>query len=294
MTIEECTSIVDWFLVHGDNSMPDGGFKQIAENRRRLGLDQVARPAIGGIATISTRDETFLAEIATIDKARALGVSPQAAVEFAHAHPRATDAELEAAADELVFERWARGAAARIYAPPRREPSAPRSVERPLIPGAGPRTHVLRYQPRSPKISLSVTLNDRVTCSFEADTGSAKNTMPRWAADKLGIEINAGTPRVSIVGITGNPMMVPVVKIASLRAGTVFAENVEMEVLDTMSTGLLGLEFLNRFRVAIDSVAGELRLTEIDAAADDLQFESWARETAARIYAKPAATAAEG
>ena len=116
MTIEECTSIVDWFRVHGDHSMPAGGFKQITENRRRLGLDQAARPAKVRAANLSTRDETFLAEISTIDKARALGISPQAAVEFAHAHPGATDAELEAAADELVFSRWARKNVARIYA----------------------------------------------------------------------------------------------------------------------------------------------------------------------------------
>jgi hypothetical protein len=58
-------------------------------------------------------------------------------------------------------------------------------------------------------------------------------------------------------------MRVPVVTIASLRVGTVYVENVEMAVLDTMTSGLLGMPFFNGFRVAIDPAEGELRLTEV-------------------------------
>ena len=49
-----------------------------------------------------------------------------------------------------------------------------------------------------------------------------------------------------------------------MRIGTVYVENVEMAVLDTMSSGLLGMPFFNHFQVNIDPAQGELRLTEID------------------------------
>jgi hypothetical protein len=79
------------------------------------------------------------------------------------------------------------------------------------------------------------------------------------------VEIDEDTPRISVVGVAGKAMRVPVVTIAALRVGTVYVENVEMAVLDTMSSGLLGMPFFNRFRVAIDPALGELRLTELDA-----------------------------
>ena len=87
--------------------------------------------------------------------------------------------------------------------------------------------------------------------------------MPRWAVDELGIEIDPDAPMISVVGVGGVVMRVPVVIIPSLRVGTVYVENVEMAVLDTMNSGLLGMPFFNGFRVAIDPAEGELRLTEI-------------------------------
>jgi predicted aspartyl protease len=125
------------------------------------------------------------------------------------------------------------------------------------------RTHVLHFQRAGHEISLDVTLEDRVVCNFKADTGASLNTIPRWAVDELGIEIDPDAPQISVVGIGGVAMSVPVITIASLRVGTVHVENVEMAVLSTMNSGLLGLPFFNGFKVAIDPAEGELRLTEV-------------------------------
>ena len=127
------------------------------------------------------------------------------------------------------------------------------------------RTHVLLFERSGHEISLDATLDDRVVCNFKADTGASLNTLPRWAADELGVEIDADTPMISVVGVGGQAMRVPLVTIPSLRIGTVYVENVEMAVLDTMSSGLLGMPFFNGFRVAINPAEGELRLTELDA-----------------------------
>jgi hypothetical protein len=126
------------------------------------------------------------------------------------------------------------------------------------------RTHVLRFARAGQEISLDVALADRVACNFKADTGASLNTLPRWAADELGLDIDADTPTISLVGVSGQPMRVPIVTVPSVRVGTVYVENVEMAVLDTMSSGLLGMPFFNRFQANIDPLKGELRLTEID------------------------------
>jgi hypothetical protein len=152
------------------------------------------------------------------------------------------------------------------------QPASAMAVERtkpPASPAPGAasaraeRTHLIHFQRAGHEISLDVTLDDRVTCNFKADTGASLNTLPRWAADELGIEIDPDAPKISVVGVGGKVMHVPVVTIASVRFGTVYVENVEMAVLDTMTSGLLGMPFFNGFRVAIDPALGELRLTEL-------------------------------
>jgi Aspartyl protease/Domain of unknown function (DUF4124) len=125
-------------------------------------------------------------------------------------------------------------------------------------------THVLRFQRAGQEISLDVALGDRVHCDFKVDTGASLNTIPAWAVKEMGIDIDADTPTISLVGISGKPARVPLVVIPSVRIGTVYVENVEMAVLDTMSSGLLGMPFFNHFQVNIDPAQGELRLTEID------------------------------
>ncbi|HXZ84425.1 MAG TPA: aspartyl protease family protein [Myxococcota bacterium] len=135
--------------------------------------------------------------------------------------------------------------------------------------GEGARVHVLHFQRAGQDISLNVLLGERATCDFKVDTGASINTVPRRVVEELGIEITGDTPRISLVGISGKPALVPLVQIPSVRVGTVYVENVEMAVLDTMSSGLLGLPFFNRFKVQIDPAHGELRLTEVDLAKVD-------------------------
>jgi hypothetical protein len=126
------------------------------------------------------------------------------------------------------------------------------------------RTHVLRFQRAGHEIAMNVTLDDHVTCDFKVDTGASLNTVPAWVVKELGIEIDKNTPRISLVGISGKPALVPLITMPSVRIGSVYVENVEMAVLDTMTSGLLGMPFFNHFQVQIDPAKGELRLTEID------------------------------
>jgi predicted aspartyl protease len=124
--------------------------------------------------------------------------------------------------------------------------------------------HILRFQRASHEISLDVTLDEQARCEFKVDTGASLNTVPAWVVKELGIEIGADTPRISLVGISGKPALVPLIIMPRVRVGDVMVENVEMAVLDTMNEGLLGMPFFNHFQVQIDPAQGELRLTEID------------------------------
>jgi predicted aspartyl protease len=127
-----------------------------------------------------------------------------------------------------------------------------------------PRTHVLLFQRAGHEIALDVTLAEGAHCDFKVDTGASLNTVPAWVVKELGIEIDKDTPRISLVGISGKPALVPLITMPSVRVGDVYVENVEMAVLDTMTSGLLGMPFFNHFQVQIDPAKGELTLTEIN------------------------------
>ena len=78
------------------------------------------------------------------------------------------------------------------------------------------------------------------------------------------IEFDEDTPRIFVTGISGKPMMVPVITVGVVRVGSAEVEDVEMAVLDTQSTGLLGMTFFNHFKVSTDPARGLLTLEEID------------------------------
>ena len=124
--------------------------------------------------------------------------------------------------------------------------------------------HVLGVQRGGNEIRLIATLNGSLAWPYVADTGATLNTIPRSAADRLGLTIDADTPTTVVAGIGGVGMQVPLVALRSVRIGSAVVENVEMAVLDTMTTGLLGMPFFNNFRVELDPARGTLVLEEID------------------------------
>src|SRR5262249_50770372 len=143
-----------------------------------------------------------------------------------------------------------------------RAPSAPHQAVMAVAPAeAEPRPEsivpILRYQRAGQEISLDATLDDPGRRGLKDDTGAPINTIPLWAVKELGIDIDKDTPTISVVGISGKPARVPLVMVPSVRIGSVYVENVEMAVLDTMGTGLLGMPFFNHFQVHIDPAEGE-------------------------------------
>ncbi len=155
-----------------------------------------------------------------------------------------------------------------IPAPGQPEPAAPSETAQDAEASAPATAKRHRIPVRRAGLELAVTalLDGRVQAQFLVDTGASINTIPRSVVDELGILIDEATPVTVVVGIGGEPMLVPVVELREVRLGDAAVERVEAAVLDTMSYGLLGMPFFNHFRVETDPVRGRLTLEEVDLA----------------------------
>jgi hypothetical protein len=145
------------------------------------------------------------------------------------------------------------------------EHSPPASATR----GAAPVVHVLPIERAGREMVVWAELDGGVRVPFVADTGAMGCTIPRWAVAEMGIEFDRDTPMTAVRGISGKPMLVPVITVASTRVGNAEVEDLEMAVLDTQQMGLLGMTFFNHFRVSTDPARGTLTLEEIDLEAID-------------------------
>ena len=127
-------------------------------------------------------------------------------------------------------------------APARREPSAPsRGITK------------IPFKPGSP-ILVSAKINGKGPVTLMLDTGADRTTvapLPLW---KLGIS-TSGAPREEVRGVTGTKR-IDVVRVDSVEVGGakvgplfIWAHDSEFKNAD----GLLGRDFLDNFRVTIDS-----------------------------------------
>ena len=144
---------------------------------------------------------------------------------------------------------------------PRALPATPaRRLRRSSGPG---RVHRLKVDAAGREMRVWADL-DGTRAPFIVDTGAMGCTVPAWVVREMGIEITAETPHIYVVGISGEAMRVPVITVGSVSVGDAEVENVEMAVLSTQNTGLLGMTFFNHFKVSTDPARGILTLEEID------------------------------
>jgi clan AA aspartic protease (TIGR02281 family) len=139
--------------------------------------------------------------------------------------------------------------------------------------------YVFQFDPSSREIRVEAELDGGVRVPFILDTGATSCSLPGWAAKAMDLQIDADTPRVAVVGISGESQIVPQVQVQSLAIGELVVENVEMHVLDTMQEGLLGMPFFNHFKVALDPTAGTLTLEPIDSDTREDAFEGKNEQT---------------
>ena len=169
-------------------------------------------------------------------------------------------ADQDAVGRERHPARWGRVDSALPASP------APRAVAASGQPAV---VHRLAIARAGHEIRLDVELNGALSVPFIADTGASINTIPRWAVEQLGIDVPRDAPVIGMAGVSGEGMRVPLVEIDTVRVGTAEVERLEMAVVDTLQTGLLGMPFFNHFKVQIDPTLGVMTLEEIAPGAID-------------------------
>jgi clan AA aspartic protease (TIGR02281 family) len=121
---------------------------------------------------------------------------------------------------------------------------------------------VIQFPPGSGKVSSSAVVNNRIEMEFLVDTGASMVTIPGAAARKLGIDINPSTPMERLV-TAGGVIRAPRITLDAVTIDGWTERNIPAYVVDIPEQpgiGLLGLNFLNRFRMDLNTKAGVLTL----------------------------------
>lgn len=124
--------------------------------------------------------------------------------------------------------------------------------------GSAPITIPLAKDERS--LMLEATINRDETGLFILDTGATYTTISTAMALRLGYDLSRA-PRVTITTANGQ-VSIPRITLKTLTIGNYTAHNVEATVMpmpkNVPFSGLLGLSFIKRQRVTIDSAAERL------------------------------------
>jgi clan AA aspartic protease (TIGR02281 family) len=105
-------------------------------------------------------------------------------------------------------------------------------------------------------VLVSVVLNGTKAFRFIVDTGAQRLVISRYVADMLGLDITHPLRFEAIVTAERQTPPAAVVRLDSLQVGGIRVRGLEASVFDLPSTlradGLLGLNFLRRFRVTFE------------------------------------------
>ena len=122
---------------------------------------------------------------------------------------------------------------------------------------------VIEFVPGHSVIPATATLGGFFRQRFLVDTGASFVTIPSAAARQLGLRVTEANPR-QIVFTAGGTFTAPEVIIPSIELEGWIVDNVRALVLDIPhqdETGLLGLNYLNRFQMDLDTENGILLLS---------------------------------
>ncbi len=121
----------------------------------------------------------------------------------------------------------------------------------------------IRFVPGSRLIPVTASLNQGTPQGFIVDTGASMVTIPYSTAADLGIIITVRNPRRKVF-TAGGVVYAPEVVLASITLEGYETNNVKalvMDLPDRPDLGLLGLNYLSRFRMDLNTDEGVLLLT---------------------------------
>ena len=121
---------------------------------------------------------------------------------------------------------------------------------------------VIRFAPGTQQIPVSASLNQGTLQNFIVDTGASMTTIPYSTAEDLGIPITVRNPRRTVY-TAGGVTYAPEVVLGSITVEGFEINDVRALVLDLPNqpdTGLLGMNYLRRFRMDLNTDEGILLL----------------------------------
>lgn len=120
---------------------------------------------------------------------------------------------------------------------------------------------IIRFPPGSGQIRASGVLNNRLNQRFVVDTGASVVTIPSSAAKALGLD-SRSAPRRKVI-TAGGVIEAPEVVLDAIQLDNWIEYDVTAYIIDLpdqTGLGLLGLNYLNRFRMDVNTASGELTL----------------------------------
>jgi clan AA aspartic protease (TIGR02281 family) len=121
---------------------------------------------------------------------------------------------------------------------------------------------VINFAPGTRQIPLTAVLNGSANQKFIVDTGASLVTIPRSTAEELGLEVDASSP-LRKVYTAGGVKYAPEVTLFSITVEGWEVTDLKALVLDLPNQsewGLLGMNYLRRFRMDVNTENGVLLL----------------------------------
>jgi len=127
----------------------------------------------------------------------------------------------------------------------------------------GPETVVITFPPGSTRIEVSVVVNGRMQLPFIIDTGANMTLIPAWAAETLGYRPQATSEWIR-VQTAGGPRHLPYAALSRIEIQGLGLSNLPVLFGDLpgydVNRGLLGMDFLRHFSMAVDHDLGRMTL----------------------------------
>lgn len=101
------------------------------------------------------------------------------------------------------------------------------------------------------------------------DTGAALTIITPSMLQRLGLSLSERAPRRQVQVMGGQTIEVPLVKMSAVQLGDAMVENLEVGVYEVAPRvpaieGVLGGDFLHKFRITLDKNAGQMRLEPLN------------------------------
>jgi clan AA aspartic protease (TIGR02281 family) len=127
----------------------------------------------------------------------------------------------------------------------------------------GPNTVVIAFPPGSTRIEIPVVINSRIQVPFIVDTGATMTLIPTWAAEMLGYRPQASSEWLR-VQTAGGTRRLPYAALSRIEIQGLGLSDLPVLFGDLpgydATRGLLGMDFLRHFSLAVDHDVGRMTL----------------------------------